>query len=263
MSGLHEVQTGTGRLANKVAIVTGAASGFGLATVRKFIEEGAKVVAADLNEQGLQKAFTDAADTHVALVTANVTSSADWQKIVDLAVSKFGGLDILVNNAGTSYKNKPTLEVTEDEYDRVFAVNVKSIFLSVAAAIPALKNRGGGAIINVASIGAMRPRPGLVWYNASKGAVANATKGLAAEFGKDQIRINALCPLLSGTGLFETFVGVPYSEENMKKFLFNVPLGRLTDPKDVANVAAFLASDEGKFVTGVNLEVDGGRAVGS
>jgi NAD(P)-dependent dehydrogenase (short-subunit alcohol dehydrogenase family) len=152
---------------------TGAASGFGLATVRKFIEEGAKVVAADMNEQGLQKAYADAADTHVALVTANVTSSSDWQKMVDLAVSKFGGLDILVNNAGTSYKNKPTLEVTEDEYDRVFAVNVKSIFLSVAAAIPALKNRGGGAIINVASIGAMRPRPGLVWYNASKGAVAN------------------------------------------------------------------------------------------
>jgi len=263
MSALHEVQTGSGKLANKVAIVTGAASGFGLATVRKFIEEGAKVVAADLNEQGLQKAYAESAGSHVALITANVTSSADWQKIVDLAVSKFGGLDILVNNAGTSYKNKPTLEVTEEEYDRVFAVNVKSIFLSVAVAVPALQSRGGGAIINIASIGAMRPRPGLVWYNSSKGAVANATKGLAAEFGKDQIRVNALCPLLSGTGLFESFVGVPYNEENMKKFLFNVPLGRLTDPKDVANVAAFLASEEGKFVTGVNLEVDGGRAVGS
>jgi NAD(P)-dependent dehydrogenase (short-subunit alcohol dehydrogenase family) len=263
MAGLHEVQTGSGKLANKVAIVTGAASGFGLATVRKFIDEGAKVVAADMNEQGLQKAYADAADSHVALVTANVTSSADWTKIVDLAVSKFGGLDILVNNAGTSYKNKSTLEVTEEEYDKVMAVNVKSIFLSISVAIPAMKARGGGAIINIASIGAMRPRPGLVWYNASKGAVANATKGLAAEFGKDQIRINALCPLLSGTGLFESFVGVPYNEENMKKFLFNVPLGRLTDPKDVANVAAFLASDEGKFVTGVNLEVDGGRAVGS
>jgi len=263
MSGLHEVQTGSGRLANKVAIVTGAASGFGLATVRKFIEEGAKVVAADLNEQGLQKAYADSADSHVALVTANVTSKADWEKMVDLAVSKFGGLDILINNAGTSYKNKPTLEVTEDEYDRVFAVNVKSIYLSVAVAIPALQKRGGGSIVNIASIGAMRPRPGLVWYNSSKGAVANATKGLAAEFGKDQIRVNAICPLLSGTGLFENFVGVPYNEENMKKFLFNVPLGRLTDPKDVANVAAFLSSDEGKFVTGINLEVDGGRAVGA
>ncbi|KAH0839251.1 hypothetical protein AYO21_05667 [Fonsecaea monophora] len=263
MSGLHEVQTGSGKLANKVAIVTGAASGFGLACVRKFIDEGAKVVAADMNEAGLQKAFASAAGSHIATVTANVTSSSDWSKMVDIAVSKFGGLDIVVNNAGTSYKNKPTLEVTEEEYDRVMAVNVKSIFLSVAAAVPALKNRGGGSIINIASIGAMRPRPGLVWYNASKGAVANATKGLAAEFGKDQIRVNALCPLLSGTGLFESFVGVPYNEDNMKKFLFNVPLGRLTDPSDVANVAAFLSSDEGRFITGVNLEVDGGRAVGS
>ena len=153
--------------------ITGAASGFGLATVRKFIDEGAKVVAADMNEPGLQKAYADAADSHVAVVTANVTSSSDWSKLVDLAVSKFGGLDILVNNAGTSYKNKPTLEVTEEEFDKVFAVNVRSIFLSISAAVPALQKRGGGAIINIASIGAMRPRPGLVWYNASKGAVAN------------------------------------------------------------------------------------------
>ena len=178
--------------------------------------------------------------------------------------------------------------MTEDEFDKVFAVNVKSIYLSVGAAIPAMKKRGGGSIVNIASIGAMRPRPGLVWYNASKGAVANvscsyispstsgspilvdyadryikATKGLAAEFGKEQIRVNALCPLLSGTGLFEMFVGVPYTEENMKKFLFNVPLGRLTDPSDVANMACFLSSDEGKFVTGTNMEIDGGRAVGS
>lgn len=194
MSGLHEVQTGSGKLANKVAIVTGmyisrvhvlerpqphktlylgAASGFGLATVRKFIDEGAKVVAADMNEEGLKKAYTDVADTHVALVTADVTVAANWGKMVDTALSKFGGLDILVNNAGTSYKNKPTLDVTEEEFDRVMAVNVKSIFLSVSFAVPLMRNRGGGAIINIASIGAMRPRPGLVWYNASKGAVAN------------------------------------------------------------------------------------------
>ena len=179
--------------------------------------------------------------------------------------------------------------MTEDEFDRVMAVNVKSIYWSVPAAVPAMRKRGGGSIVNVASIGAMRPRPGLVWYNASKGAVANvslpsfasfclrlggswgvdvadgvqATKGLAAEFGKDQIRVNALCPLLSGTGLFESFVGVPFTEENVKNFLGNVPLGRLTDPSDVANMCAYLSSDEGKFITGVNLEVDGGRAVGA
>jgi len=265
MSGLHEVQTGSGRLAGKVALVTGAASGFGLAITRKFVAEGAKVVATDINSDALAKVYdvNSASAAHIAPVTANVTSAEDWAKIIETAVSKFGGLDVLVNNAGTSYKNKPTLDVTEEEFDKVFAVNVKSIYLSVPAAVPALKQRGGGCIINIASIGAMRPRPGLVWYNATKAAVANASKGLAAEFGKDNIRVNALCPLLSGTGLFEQFVGVPYTEENMKKFLFNVPLGRLTDPEDIANVTAFLASDEGRFVTGVNLEVDGGRAVGS
>jgi len=158
--------------------------------------------------------------------------------------------------------DQPTLEVTEQDFDKVFAVNVKSIFHSVAAMVPQLQSQGqGGSIINISSIGSTRPRPGLVWYNASKGAVSNATKGLAAEYGCDQIRVNALCPLLSGTGLFEMFSGVPYTEENMKKFLGNVPLGRLTDPMDVANTALFLASEEGKFITGVNLEVDGGRGV--
>ncbi|EXJ86864.1 hypothetical protein A1O3_03818 [Capronia epimyces CBS 606.96] len=265
MSGLHEVQTGAGRLAGKVAIVTGAASGFGLAVTQKFVAEGAKVVASDINAEGLEKAFSSSSTyaTNVATVAANVTSAADWEKLVETAESKFGGLDVLVNNAGTSYKNKPTLDVTEAEFDRVIAVNLKSIYHSVGTVVPALKKRGGGSIINIASIGAMRPRPGLVWYNASKAAVANATKGLAAEFGKDQIRINALCPLLSGTGLFESFVGVPFTEENVQKFLFNVPLGRLTDPSDVANITAYLASDEGRFITGINLEVDGGRSVGA
>jgi NAD(P)-dependent dehydrogenase (short-subunit alcohol dehydrogenase family) len=262
MSGLHEVQSGSGRLAGKVAIITGAASGFGLACAKKFVAEGAKVVAADMNESALSNHFAQDS-AHVAAITANVTSASDWAKMVETAESKFGGVDILINNAGTSYKNKPTLTVTEEEFDKVFAVNVKSIYLSVPAVVPALQKRGGGSIISIASIGAMRPRPGLVWYNASKGAVANATKGLAAEFGKEQIRVNAICPLLSGTGLFEQFVGVPYSEENMQKFLFNVPLGRLTDPYDIANICAFLASDEGRFVTGVNLEVDGGRSVGA
>ena len=166
-----------------------------------------------------------------------------------------------MNNAGASYKNKPTAEVTEEDFDKCFTVNVKSVFHSIAAAVPALEERGGGAIINVASIGATRPRPGLVWYNASKGAVANATKGLAAEYGPKQIRVNGLLPLLSGTGLFETFVGVPFTEENVKNFLGNVPLGRLTDPTDVAKAALFLASDDGRFITGVNMEVDGGRGV--
>lgn len=260
---LHQSQTGSGRLAGKVAVVTGAASGFGRAITKRFIAEGAKVVAADMNGDGLAKSFGDQPDTHVQTVTANVTSESDWKKVVDLAKDKFGGVDILINNAGTSYKNKPTLEVTEAEFDKVMNVNVKGIFFSIPAIVPAMRERGGGSIINIASIGAMRPRPGLVWYNASKGAVANATKGLAAEYGKDGIRVNALCPLLSATPLFESFVGVPPTEENVKKFLFNVPLGRLTDPDDIANMCLYLGSDEGKFVTGVNLEIDGGRAVGA
>jgi len=250
-------------LSGKVAVVTGAASGFGRAITQRFVAEGAKVVAADMNGEGLAKSFEDSPQSHVLTITANVTNPDDWKKMVELAKDKFGGVDILINNAGTSYKNKPTMDVTEAEFDKVFAVNVKSIYLSVPAIIPAMQERGGGSIINIASIGAMRPRPGLVWYNASKAAVANATKGLAAEYGKHDIRVNALCPLLSATPLFESFVGVPPTEENVKKFLFNVPLGRLTDPNDVANMCLYLGSDEGRFVTGVNLEIDGGRAVGA
>ena len=151
----------------------GSASGFGLAITKRFIAEGAKVVAADMNEDGLAKTFGDSPPSHVQTVTANVTSESDWKKMVNLAQDKFGGVDILINNAGTSYKNKPTLDVTEAEFDKVMAVNVKSIYHSVNTVIPAMKERGGGSIINIASIGAMRPRPGLVWYNASKGAVAN------------------------------------------------------------------------------------------
>jgi NAD(P)-dependent dehydrogenase (short-subunit alcohol dehydrogenase family) len=160
----------------------GAASGFGLATTKKFLSEGAKVVAADMNTTALSKQYPPNSSQSISLaaVTANVTSAADWTKLVETAESKFGGLDIVVNNAGTSYKNKPTLEVTEDEFDRVMAVNVKSIYLSVNVCVPALKKRGGGSIVNIASIGAMRPRPGLVWYNASKGAVANVSYSLSS-----------------------------------------------------------------------------------
>lgn len=153
----------------------GAASGFGLAVTMRFIEEGAKVIAADMNGDALAKVYENTPETHVIPLTANVTVPGDWVKAVELATSKFGGVDILVNNAGTSYKNKPTLEVTEAEFDKVFLVNVKSIYHSIPAIIPAMKERGGGSIINIASIGAMRPRPGLVWYNASKGAVANVS----------------------------------------------------------------------------------------
>jgi len=249
------------RLHGKVAIVTGGGSGFGAQIAQTFAANGAKVVISDLNPAGGQRvASTTPSSIH--FVEANVTSEKDWEKLVKETVAKFGRVDILVNNAGTSYRSKPNQEVTEAEFDKVFAVNVKSIFFSFHAVIPQLLKQGeGGSIINIASIGATRPRPGLVWYNSSKAAVWNATKGLAAEYGEKNIRVNSICPLLSGTGLFETFVGVQDTPENRKKFLFNVPLGRLCEPTDVANYALFLASEDAKFITGTSLEVDGGRGI--
>lgn len=249
------------RLQGKVAIVTGASSGFGAAIARRFGEEGAKVVLADINVEAGQKIASENAE-NLVFQKLDVTSAADWKAVMDAAISKFGRLDILVNNAGTSYKNKPTLDVTEDEWERVFTVNVKSIYLSVREFMPRMIEQGQGAsMINVSSIGATRPRPGLVWYNSSKGAVTNATKGLAAEYGPHKIRVNSVAPLLSGTGLFEMFAGVPDTPENRAKFLSNVPLGRLTDPKDIANACLYLASDDGNFVNGTEIVVDGGKSV--
>jgi len=250
------------RLAGKVAIVTGGGSGFGEAICKRFAEEGCKVIVADMDPVGGERVATATHPHSMHFIKMNVTSESDWETVMEDTLAKWGRVDILVNNAGTSYKNKPTIEVTEDEFDKVFTVNVKSIFHSARHFIPNLINQAtGGSIINIASIGALRPRPGLVWYNASKAAVSNATKGLAAEYGPHQIRVNAILPLLTATGLFETFVGVPPTKENFKKFLGNVPMGRLGEVEDVANYALWLASDESKFVTGTALEVDGGRGI--
>ncbi|KAF8197656.1 hypothetical protein K438DRAFT_1824426 [Mycena galopus ATCC 62051] len=249
------------RLQGKVAIVTGGGSGFGAAIARRFGEEGAKVIVTDINVAGGEKV---AAQNSANLVfqRMDVTQESDWKATVDLAFSKFGGLDVLVNNAGTSYPNKPTVEVTDDEWERVFKVNVKSIFLSAKVVLPRLIEQGkGGSIINISSTGATRPRPGLVWYNASKGAVTNATKGLAAEYGPHNIRINSVAPLLSGTGLFSVFTGMEDTPENRQKFVGNVPLGRLTEADDVANMCLYLASDEGSFINGTEMVVDGGKCV--
>ncbi|KAL3421490.1 short-chain dehydrogenase reductase family [Phlyctema vagabunda] len=249
------------RLEGKIAIVTGGGSGFGASICVRFAQEGAKVIVADINSEGGEK-VASVFPTSMTFVKANVATSADWKALVEATVKEWGKVDILVNNAGTSYKNKPTLEVTEEEFERVFDVNVKSIFHSTNHFIPQLlEQKNGGSMINIASIGATRPRPGLVWYNASKAAVWNATKGLAAEYGPSNIRVNSICPLLSGTGLFETFAGVPDTHQNREKFLFNVPLGRLCTPEDVTNYCLFLASDEAKFITGTCLEVDGGRGI--
>ncbi|KAJ5134860.1 hypothetical protein N7448_000118 [Penicillium atrosanguineum] len=250
------------RLQDKIVIVTGGGSGFGAAIARRFGEEGAKVIVADINVEGGEKVA--AQSPNLIFQRMDVTQEGDWRTIVDLAFSKYGGLDTLVNNAGTTYRNKPTAEVTEDEWERVFKVNVKSIFLAGKVVMPRFMEQGksrGGSMINISSTGASRPRPGLVWYNASKGAVTNATKGLAAEYGAHNIRVNSVAPLLSGTGLFSMFTGMEDTPENREKFIGNVPLGRLTEADDIANMCLYLASDEGSFINGTEMVVDGGKCI--
>ncbi|CAG8980317.1 hypothetical protein HYALB_00013149 [Hymenoscyphus albidus] len=249
------------RLHGKVAIVTGGGSGFGEGIAKRFSEEGCKVIVADIDAVGGERVAAYRAE-NMKFVPMDVALEVDWERVVENTLGKWGRVDVVVNNAGVSYRNKPSAEVTEDEWERVFNINVKSIFHSSRHIIPNMINQGdGGSIINISSIGATRPRGGLVWYNASKAAVNNATKGLAAEYGEKQIRVNSICPLLCATASFETFVGVPPTEENMKKFVGNVPLGRLTNTTDVANYCLFLASDESKFITGTCLEVDGGKGI--
>jgi 3-oxoacyl-[acyl-carrier protein] reductase len=247
------------RLENKVAIVTGAASGFGKAIAETFAREGAKVVVADINGQGAREVAQGigAAATHVAV---DVSKRAEVEAMIGEAVKAFGGLDIMVNNAGTTHRNQPMLDVTEAEFDRIFVVNVKSVYLAALACVPAMEQRGGGVIINTASTAGVRPRPGLTWYNASKGAVITMTKSMAAELAPKRIRVCAINPVAGETPLLAEFMGAD-TPENRAKFVATIPLGRLSVPADVANAALFLASPESSMITGVALEVDGGRCV--
>lgn len=247
------------RLENKIAIVTGAASGFGKAIAEIFAQEGAKVVVADINGQGARDVAQGigAAATHVAV---DVSKRAEVEAMIGEAVKAFGGLDILVNNAGTTHRNQPMLDVTEAEFDRIFAVNVKSVYLAALACVPAMEQRGGGVIINTASTAGVRPRPGLTWYNASKGAVITMTKSMAAELAPKRIRVCAINPVAGETPLLAEFMGAD-TPENRARFVATIPLGRLSLPSDVANAALFLASPESSMITGVALEVDGGRCV--
>lgn len=251
------------RLAGKTAIVTGAGSGFGEGIATTFAREGANVVVNDLNREGGQRVADaiNAAGGKAAFVYGDVSQSADTQGLLDAALSHFGRLDIVVNNAGTTHRNKPLLEITEAEFDRVYAVNVKSIFWSARHMVPYFRQQGGGCIINVASTAGVRPRPGLVWYNGSKGAVIIASKAMAAELGPDQIRVNCVNPVIGETGLMTEFMGMPDTPENRKKFLAGIPLGRFSKPQDIANACLYLASDDAEFITGVCLEVDGGRCI--
>jgi 3-oxoacyl-[acyl-carrier protein] reductase len=251
------------RLDGKSAIVTGGGSGFGEGIAKRFAAEGAKVVVADIKAEAAERvAATIASDGGTAVAcTADVSRRDQVQRMVDLAVERFGGLDAVVNNAGISHVNRPMLEVEEEEYDRIFAVNVKAIFHAAHAAVPVLRRQGrGGVILNIASTAGLRPRPGLTWYNASKGAVITMSKSMAVELAPDGIRVNAICPVAGDTPLLTTFLGGD-TEAHRQRFLATVPLGRFSTAEDVANSCLFLASDEGGFLTGLAHEVDGGRCV--
>lgn len=248
------------QLKNKIAIVTGAASGFGACIARRYIEEGAKVVLADINYEGAARLADELGDNALA-VACNVTSGEQVQAAVQACVDAFGVPDIVVNNAGTTHRNQPLMNVDEATFDRVYAVNVKSIFHMVKAVVPLMRERGTGSIINVGSVAGIRPRPGLTWYNGSKGAVNLLSKSLAVELGPDGIRVNNICPVMGETALLEDFMGVPDTPENRAKFVATIPLGRMAKPTDIAAVAVFLATDDAAFLNGVELPVDGGRVV--
>jgi 3-oxoacyl-[acyl-carrier protein] reductase len=244
------------RLKDKVAIVTGAGSGFGAGIAKRFADEGARVIVNDINVDAGSRV---AKDVGGSFVQADVTKSVDWAKLVAAAGAQLG---IVVNNAGWTHRNKPYLEVTEAEFDRVYAVNVKSIYLSAIHAVPVLRKRGGGCFVNVASTAGIRPRPGLTVYNSSKGAVITLSKSMAGEFGKDRIRVNCVNPVFSPeTALSADFAGGALTEEAKARFLATIPLGRFSTPLDVANACLFLASDEASLVSGVCIEVDGARCV--
>ena len=248
------------RLQNKVAIVTGAASGFGAEIARQYIAEGAKVAVADINEAGAREVAA-ALGPNALAVTCDVTKRADIDALVKATIDAFGTLDIVVNNAGWTHKNQPLLDVDEATFDKVYDINVKSIFHMIHAVVPLMRKQRSGVILNVGSTAGIRPRPGLTWYNSSKGAVNLMSKSLAVELGPDNIRVNAICPVMGATGLLESFMGMPDTPENRKKFIATIPMGRLSEPNDIARAAVFLASDDAAFITGVEFPVDGGRTV--
>lgn len=249
-----------GLLNDKVAIVTGAASGFGAEIAQQYVAEGARVVVADLNEAGAKTVAGQLGDRAVA-IRCDVVNRADVDQLVATALRHFGALDIVVNNAGYTHKNQPMLDVDEATFDRCFDVNVKAIYIMAQVAVPVMRKQKSGVIINVGSVSGIRPRPGLVWYAASKAAANFVSKAMAAELGPDNIRVNAICPVMSPTGMIESFMGMADTPENRSRFVGNIPLGRLATPLDIAKAAVFLASDLAEFITGVELPVDGGRAI--
>ncbi len=248
------------QLEGKVAIVTGAAGGFGEGIARLFVAEGARVLLVDIDLAKAHKLAAELGELTRAQ-RCDVSSGSDVRAAVQACVDTFGVPDIVVNNAGTTHRNQPMLDVDEATFDRVFNVNVKSIFHMTHAVVPLMRQRRSGSIINIGSTAGIRPRPGLTWYNASKGAVNLLSKSMAAELGPDNIRVNVVCPVMGATGLIEQFLGVPDTPENRAKIVAGIPLGRMSTPQDVANATLYLACDASAFITGVELPVDGGRTI--
>ncbi|MFM8737973.1 MAG: glucose 1-dehydrogenase [Betaproteobacteria bacterium] len=248
------------RLAGKTALITGAASGFGAEMARLYAAEGARVVIADINEGGAGQVAA-AIGAAASPVRCDVTRRADVDAAVKHTLQAFGRLDIVVNNAGWTHRNQPLLQVSEAEFDRVYEINVKSIFHMTQAVVPILRDQGGGVILNIGSTAGIRPRPGLTWDNGSKGAVTLLSKSMAVELAPMKIRVNCIAPVIGHTALLESFMGVPDTPENRAKFIATIPMGRMSEPADVARAALFLASDEAAFITGVEFPVDGGRTV--
>ncbi|KAF9884831.1 hypothetical protein FE257_001174 [Aspergillus nanangensis] len=249
------------RLQGKMALVTGGAMGFGKAIVAKLIAEGARVLVLDIIEPSPDDSHGDFSKS-ITYFRGDVTSPGDWQEALERVLSVYGHLDIVVNNAGILHKAQPSIELSDEDWERVFRVNVKQIYLSTKTIIPYfLKERRPGHFINTSSMSGARPRPNLVWYGASKGAINTATKGLAIEWAPHNIRVNAVCPSVGDTAMMPLFLGHDSSAEAHAKMLSSIPLGRVCQPTDVANTVAFLASDEATYLTGVCLEVDGGRGI--
>lgn len=253
-------ETSMTQLKDKIAIITGAGGGFGEGIAAAYVKEGAKVIVADINGAAAEK-VASVLGAHASPFTCDVTQKAQVQALVQHCVDTFGAPDIVVNNAGTTHKNRPMLEVDEATFDKVFAVNVKSIYHMTHAILPLMRQKGGGVILNIGSVAGIRPRPGLSWYNASKGAVNLLSKSMAVELGPEKIRVNAICPVMGVTGLFEDFMGLPDTPQNRAKFIATIPMGRFATPTDVAAASVFLASDAAEFFTGIEFPVDGGRTI--
>jgi len=247
-----------------VVVVTGAAGGIGEGIARRLAEEGASVVVADVRDEAGQQVVASIrqAGGTGAFARTDVTRGADVQALVAFALRQFGRLDVVVNNAGWCHRNQPAIETPEEDFDRCYAVNVKSLYLSTLHAVPVFRRQGGGSFINIASTGGVRPRPGLSWYNGSKGAVITTSRSLAAELGPDNIRVNCINPVFNpDTGLVSQFAGGPMDDARRARFLSTIPLGRFSTALDVANAALYLASDEAAFISGTCIEVDGARCV--